>query len=85
MSSTKVKTTYTETGEYNLPVTKTLFCHHYNGTDVVMFYDQKGDVQPMIFPGDSGLWDAMNTLIFPWTDNSCKELKLGVETYINII
>lgn len=88
MSHTRVKTTYNVEGAYGSTETKTLYCHHNHSNDSITFYDEDGEIYPMIFNewvSGNDLWDAMNRLWYPYKgDWGRSELKDGVEYYYNL-
>lgn len=84
MSHLRVKTTYVEPGAWGSSETKTLYCHHNLSCDVVVFYNEDGNVASMAFEEwerGKDLWDAMNKLWFPFEDEWGGKLKEGVEYY----
>lgn len=87
MSHTRVKTTYSTEGAYGSTEEHTLYCHHNHSCDVVVFYDDKGEVHDMVFESwetGNSLWDAMNRLWFPFKEKWNGELKEKVEYYFEI-
>ncbi len=86
MSHLKVKTTYNTLGTYGSTETNTLYCHHNQSCDMVLFYDDpKGEqLTKMVFASEftgNDLWDAMNRLWFPYEDVWGGQLKEGVELW----
>lgn len=82
MSHTRVKTTYSEEGEWGSTRKRTLYCHHNHSCDCTTYFNEDGDVASMAFcdwvNGDD-LWDAMERLMYPFKDKWGGALKEGVE------
>ena len=85
MSQTRVKTKYEVSAPWGATEERTLYCVHYHGSDTVSFYDEEGNVVPMVFEHWSmkgkDLWDAMNVLWSPYKNHTSDELEDGVEHF----
>ena len=84
MSHTRVKTTYQVEAEFGNTATQTLYCDHNHGTQSVIFYNEHGRFEEMVFSNincGNSLWDAMQRLMEPYVASGAGELREGVEYY----
>lgn len=82
MSHTRVKTTYECQGFYTGTEICTIYCHHNHSSDSVVFYNEDGEVEDMVFDEWSkgkDKWDAMIKLWSPFKGKWGDELLEGVE------
>jgi hypothetical protein len=87
MGKVRVKTTYSEMGNYGSTNTRTLFCVHNSTSDTMTFYNEKGEVPSMAFhewENGNDLFDAMIRLSSPFVDGWHGKLKENVEFFTSI-
>lgn len=77
MSTYTYKTEYNLEGPFGDIETKTLYVKHYNGCDVVSYYDENGEYLFSVSDTvDNNMFDAIERLYYPLTKYS--QLKEGI-------